>query len=68
MTICHVIKKIIIFVKKNCIMRMLKNMWWLWLAVAGFLVYKNWSSIKSMFGGKSENQTSAKEVDYTEEV
>ena len=49
-------------------MRILKNMWWLWLAVAGFLVYKNWSSIKSMFGGKSENQTSAKEVDYTEEV
>jgi hypothetical protein len=49
-------------------MRMLKNMWWLWLAVAGFLVYKNWGSIQKMFGKPSTNEASAKEVDYTEEV
>ncbi len=49
-------------------MRMLKNMWWLWLAVAGFLVYKNWASIKTMFSGSSTSEASAKEVDYTEEV
>ena len=48
---------------------MLKNMWWLWLVLAGVLLWKNWASVKSMLGmGASTTDTSstAKPTDYTE--
>lgn len=46
---------------------MLKNMWWLWLVLAGLLLWKNWDSVKKMLGmGGNAEASTAKPVDYSE--